>query len=225
MNSSTKLATGLALACTWTTAAQAEDYRLDVVTTQDISNARFYTYQQVPSGDLFGTPSRSEETLSANLGTLVANQSYSFDLSTNYGTSTVTDVPFGPTAVLNILGTFSDGDIATAGFVAGSDTPFNNVAPAAAVNGIVSGDLQIIRDLTNEARSIGTPFPTSTYGVSAFQSGPDSVTADLFRFDTSGSRSTIGTVTASKASAVPEPATLAALGFGGLALLRRRRKI
>lgn len=224
MNSSTKLAAGLALACTWTTAAHAEDYALDVVTNEDISNARFYTYQAVPSADLFGTPSRANDTLSNDLGTLVANQNYTFNLSTNYGTSTTGDFPFGSTATLNILGTFADGDIATGGFFAGTDSPFNNVAPVAAVNGIVSGDLAVVRNLTAEIRGGGSPFATSTFGLAAYQSMAGPITADLFRFDTSGTRTTIGTITARQVTAVPEPATLAALGFGALAMLRRRRK-
>ena len=224
MNSSTKLATGLALACTWTTAAQADDFRLDVVTNQDISNARFYTSQSVPSGDLIGTPSRTNDTLTADLGTLTANQPYTFNLSTNYGTSTAADFPFGSTAVLNILGTFSDGDIAMGGNVTGTDTPFSNVDPAAAVSGILSGDLQVIRNVTAPVTSAGYIVPTSSFGVNAFESMSGSSTLDLFRFDTAGTRTTIGSITASKVTAVPEPATLAAIGMGGLALLRRRRK-
>ncbi len=232
MNSTTKLATGIALACTWTTAAQADDFHLDFIADQDVSNVRIYTYRDPAQTFSFAPDDRTDETLTENLGTMLAGETYTYNISTNYATSGVGDIFGGDVINLNLLGTFADGDIATAGNVNNADTPFNFVAPANAVSGILSGDLPIIRSLTQYTQPSGNPPLFSTYGTVSAQSYAIPNTVALYRFDTSGTRVNIGSITASRGlgiqrlpgAPVPEPATIAALGIGGLALLRRRRK-
>ncbi len=212
MNSTeAKLGTvALALVSTWSV-AQADDFQVVVNPTTAIDNLHIFT-QRIP-GQPLGSAADTQ-ALSANLGTVAANGTLTTTVSTSYGTSPTGTNDF---ADFSVVATNGNLGVVVGGANGNSTFNYNDSFPAisqgAAFSAIAAGDLVNVKKLYNQGRQ---------YGNDVFASRDNGVqTGTLFFFDANGTQNRIGTYTVTP---VPEPATMAVLGLGVAAMVRRRRQ-
>lgn len=207
----------LVLAATWAT-AQADNFIVSVTPTTDLSHLYLFTEKETGAATSYST---SEQAVTSELGPLLAGSTYNTMISTSYGTS----VPITGTGVQTdfaFLGTTSTGLLAL------TTTDSNNtsystkfgatgVSLSNALAGATSGDLATASSLYPASSS------NSVKGTSDLWS---SFSGSLKAYDSLGNEMSIGTVNVTYTTQpVPEPASMAALGVGALALIRRRRKL
>ena len=230
MNSSSAKAAlvPLVLAATWAT-AQANDYRVTVTPNAGVTLGDVHVYSAVTTttgaDETFsptsnpGTTTQGEMSL-ASLGSVSGGSTVSTVVSTSYGTSTDFSTN-GSQASFGLLATSGDlavlGAAASTGSYAGSFGSTGKTLDQA-IAGTRAGDLGLASALY-PVNSSNTLFGSNTAGMTT--------TGSFYRFDASGNASLAGTwsVSTQTVQATPEPASMAALGAGALALLRRRRKL
>ena len=218
--SATKLALlPLALTATWAT-AQADDFKVSVTPTQSLDHLYLFTERQTtpPSIPMPGSPTVGSQAITADLGPLVAGSTYSTTISTSYGTSAGFPLGGGDALEIGVLGVAGDGQLVLSSQATGGAyrTLFTGATQADAKAGATSGSLATATSL----------FPAGStnalYGQrDAYEGAVLPASVNLLAFDASGASRSIGTASI---QAVPEPASWAALGFGALAMARRRRK-
>lgn len=209
-----------ALIATWST-AEADILTFSVTPTQTIDNFRVYTQQQfVPQAPATnaGTTVLLHQAVTTNLGTLTGGSTFTTSVTTDFVAGDYADASVG------LMGTFGTGGVMLgvdhpenpSNFATnyGSSVPEEDITQTQAYGAIVSGDMGLLPRL----------FPKDSAKDLLLQTG-QTKTGQLILFNaTTGDGTNIGTYTVSAAQAVPEPGTMAAIGVGVLALLRRRRR-
>jgi hypothetical protein len=205
-------AVAVALISTWTT-AQADDFKVTIQSSSDLSNLQIYTDRLPGVVQPKDTP-----TLTANLGSLAAGGTYTTTVSTSYGTS-VAGSNSGNLADFSVLATTATAGIVVGGANTTSNVDYNFHFGSRGLNqgtirsAIVGNSLTGVRPLF----TAGGQFDNRLYASQ--ENG--TVTGTLFNFDANGAQTRIGTYTVAP---VPEPASMAALGLGIAAMLRRRKR-
>ena len=202
-------AVACALVATWST-AYADDFKVDVRPTVGIDNVQIFT-QRLP-GNLISP--KDTPALTANLGSISAGGTLSTIVSTSYGTS---PQPGNDFADFSVVATNGTQGVIVGGATGNSNFNYNDSFPGisqpSAYTAISNGDLTNVLKLYNQGRQFGNDvFASRDNGIQ---------TGTLYFFDATGTQNRIGTYTVTP---VPEPATLAALGLGAAAMLRRRKR-
>lgn len=218
MNSSTGsrvASVAVALAGTWAT-AQADIITVSLTPTVAVDHLRILSQQQVTNES---TTVLQNASLSADFGAVAAGATATATVMTNFDAVAYADARVGlvgsaGTGLLVGTGTLASGTTFASNY--GSTVPEEDITQTQAFGAVGSGDGTLLSRLftkDDDAKSILLT-----------RADLNGKTGNLILYDAAtGMGASAGTWTV-KVQAVPEPGTLAALGIGAFAALRRRRR-
>lgn len=205
----------IALVGTWAT-AQADVVTVSLTPSIALDHLRIFSEQQVTNDS---TTVLQNQALSADFGAVGAGSTATFSVNTSFEALTNQDARVG------LLGTSGQNLLVGTGNMAAGDTFFNNygssvpeddVAQADAYSAVGTGDLTAPSKMFTK--------DDDNKSVLITQNDVNGKTGNLLVYDAvTGTSVSAGNWTV-KVQAVPEPGTLAALGLGAFAAMRRRKR-